>query len=87
MMRFPRTKFVDENTLFEQCTKIHDEVYEVFDELTKPRIDYHKAAQESWDVIAATETKLRMLQETFGVDIEAAKADVIERCSQRGYYS
>lgn len=86
-MQFPRTKFVVENTAFEQAIRIHDEIYEVFEELTRPNIDYFKAAVETWDVIQAAETKLRILLESHGVDIKSAKLEVIRKNHNRGYYN
>lgn len=85
-MRFPRAKFVDENTVFEQGIRVHDEIYEVLDELSALNIDYFKAAVEAWDVIHAVETQLRILAESHGVDIEAAKVAVIQKNQARGYY-
>jgi len=87
-MIFPRTKFVDTNSLIEQRCHLTSEVIEVDKEFDAfPKTDFKAVACELFDVIHSAETALRILEERHGVNILAAKQAVIHKNTARGYYA
>lgn len=86
MSRFPRTKFVNTNTIQQQMPVITGELTEVYDEFMGRPVDYHKVAVELNDVKQAIDTALEILKEQKGVDIDQAEKDMLEKNDVRGYY-
>ncbi|KAF0218816.1 MAG: hypothetical protein FD174_2599 [Geobacteraceae bacterium] len=86
-MRFPRAKFVDEKTLFQQLDHIQTEVDEAQMEGCTVPVNFDQAAMELWDVIHSAETALRILQEKYRVDVKGAMDAVIQKNVDRGYYA
>lgn len=84
---FPRTRFVDLNTLHKQIKHIKSEAVEV--ELSYLKEDHHfsikEVAEEILDVIHSAKTALRIIEKR-GVDIDAAKERVIKKNQVRCYY-
>lgn len=87
--RFPRTRFVDENTFSQQFKHIRSEVDEVWQELERlyPDLaDPVRVAEELLDVIHSAETGLRILQERHGVDVGRLSVQIRIKNYNRGYY-
>lgn len=80
---FPRTKFADENEIWQQTEHVISEAEEADDASTW---DYANTAMELLDVIHSAETALFILAEKHGVDLSAIKRQVIEKNQSRGYY-
>lgn len=81
---FPRTKFVDENGICGQVAHIQTEADEAYRELQNP--DIEPLAMEVMDVYHSAETALRILQEKYGVDIQALMQRAAKKNEARGYY-
>lgn len=84
-MIFPRTKFVDENGLFQQLNHIQSEIKELFDAyFNEPS---GRIAEEAFDLIHSVETLLHKLEEEYGVNLDAVRDHVRSKNAARGYYS
>ena len=82
---FPRTTFVDMNGIRTQALHIDSEAREVKESAALP--DILHTAEEIFDCLHSCETGLRILQEKYGVDVDAVHAFVKEKNHRRGYYS
>lgn len=82
---FPRIKFVDTVDIHDQFRHTLSEIEEVKAELR----DFNLSAlvEELLDLQQSGETCLRILEEKYGVDIEEARAKVIKKNTDRGYYT
>ena len=74
---------VHELKLSDQWGKVHEELFEVHDELCGN--DIQKAAVETWDIIQASVTLLKRLEKN-GAHIGAAHSEMNEKNHRRGYY-
>ena len=74
---------VNELKLSDQWGKVHEELFEVHDELCGN--DIQKAAVETWDIIQASVTLLKQLEKN-GADIYAAHGEMNKKNRRRGYY-
>jgi len=84
--QFPRTRFVDENSIVYQLDHTQEEVAEAHRELLN--LPYISAlALEIMDIHHSTETALRILDEYHGVNIHKLRQAVIEKNKKRGYYA
>lgn len=86
LFNFPRTRFVDENSIGQQLIHTRREVQEADDELVPPGGDIMPLAMEIMDIYHSAETALRILQEKHGVDIRDIMFKVADKNHQRGYY-
>lgn len=80
-MQFPETIFVKSMTIDDQCLHVVSEAIEAARE-----DDPFKKAMELYDTIHSSETGLQILEDQFGVDLDHAKQEVIEKNRKRGYY-
>ena len=85
LYHFPRTRFVDENSIYDQVRHIMQETAEAEQEFDNPSC--HLLAQEIMDIYHSAETALRILKEKHGVDIHELMMAVYEKNNKRGYYS
>ena len=86
MYRFPRTRFVDQNSLAQQIDHIGGEV----DEAILAHISgegLQRVAEELVDVIHSAETALRIIQEKGGVSVTDIPLQVSSKNHLRDYYS
>ena len=83
---FPRTKFVDNNSIADQVEQLESETDEVSREFDRPPVNHDRVAMELFDVIHSAETALHILAEKHGVDLAAAWEHVISKNMERGYY-
>ncbi|ABO49733.1 hypothetical protein Dred_1199 [Desulforamulus reducens MI-1] len=83
-VRFPRIKFVDVNSLAEQLDHVRSEHKEVWLAFEDDKIG--DLAMELFDLIHSCETALRILQESFGIDLRETLLAVIDKNKKRGYY-
>jgi len=81
---FERTKFVDENGLWEQLNHIQSEVREVFDAYFNEPTG--RVAEEAMDLIHSVETLLHILEERYAVDLDCIRDHVRSKNTARGYY-
>lgn len=81
---FPRTIFVDQNGICGQVAHIATEAAEAAAETRNP--DVFALAVEIMDGLHSSETGLRILQEKYGVDLNAVHDAVIRKNQPRGYY-
>ena len=86
LYHFPRTRFVDENTIGQQLIHTRREGQEASDELPPPGGDIMPLALEIVDIYHSAETALRILEEKHGVDIQKLMFAVYEKNEKRGYY-
>jgi len=82
---FPRTRFVDCYSTFEQLAHIQTEVQELVQAYKSEPVE--RVAEEALDLIHSTETLLRILQERHGLDIAQAVNHVTHKNALRGYYN
>jgi hypothetical protein len=78
---YPRIKFVESNTIFEQLRHVESELQEIKDAFCD-----EKFIEEIVDLHHSVETLIRILMEQEGVDIEKYRRAVIEKNRKRGYY-
>lgn len=78
---YPRVKFVDSNTIYEQLKHVESELQEIKDAFCD-----EKFIEEIVDLHHSVETLIRILMEQEGVDIEKYRRAVIEKNRKRGYY-
>ena len=78
---FPATKFVEENDSYAQA----EHVYSEFDEWGDEVVDRDAELMEAWDLLHSVETWLR-IREKEGADVQGAKAAVLKKNADRGYY-
>lgn len=83
-LNFPRTIFVDKNGICGQVAHIATEAAEAAAETSNP--DIFTLAVEIMDGFHSSETALRILQEKYGVDLDAVRDAVIRKNHPRGYY-
>jgi hypothetical protein len=88
---YPRVKFVDSNTIYEQLKHVESELQEIKDASPGDQNDawgeeWEKEVEEIFDLHHSVETCIRTLQEVYGVDIEKYRRAVIEKNRKRGYY-
>lgn len=88
---YPRVKFVDGNTIYEQLKHVESELQEIKDASPGDQNDawgeeWEKEVEEIFDLHHSVETCIRTLQEVYGVDIEKYRRAVIEKNRKRGYY-
>ena len=88
---YPRVKFVDSNTIYEQLKHVESELQEIKDASPGDQNDawgeeWEKEVEEIIDLHHSVETCIRTLQEVYGVDIEKYRRAVIEKNRKRGYY-
>lgn len=81
---FPRTIFVDQNGICGQVAHIAAEAAEAAAETSNP--DVFALAVEIMDGLHSSETGLRILEEKYGVDLNAVRDAVIRKNQPRGYY-
>lgn len=81
---YPRIKFVEGNTIYEQLKHIESELQEIKDASLGE--EWEKEVEEIFDLHHSVETCIRTLQEVYGVDIEKYRRAVIEKNRKRGYY-
>jgi len=86
LYHFPRTRFVDENTIGQQLIHTRREGQEASDELPPPGGDIMPLALEIMDIYHSAETALRILEEKHGIDIQKLMFAVYEKNEKRGYY-
>lgn len=86
LYHFPRTRFVDENTIGQQLIHTRREVQEASDELPPPGGDIMPLALEIMDIYHSAETGLRILEEKHGVNIHRLMMAVFDKNEKRGYY-
>jgi len=79
--RFPRTKFVNENTPIDQLDHLMDEINEV-----EGAVSAEETVIELFDVIHSAETLIRMMEKCYGMNPEQLKEKVIQKNKERGYY-
>jgi NTP pyrophosphatase (non-canonical NTP hydrolase) len=88
-MLFPKTVFVEENTIEKQLEHIGTEFQEIVEEVY-PQLrngkNYDAIAGELWDLIQSAETALRILDEQHGVEINLIRQGVYEKNRARRYY-
>lgn len=82
---FPRTVFVDQNGICGQVAHIATEAAEAAAETGNP--DVFALAVEVMDGLHSSETGLRILEEKYGVDLNAVRDAVIRKNQARRYYS
>lgn len=82
---FPRTKFVDENSVEAQLIHVESEQAEVWEAYKDG--DMERTAEEALDLIHSAETLLGILAEKHGVDVAAVALYVEEKNQKRGYYT
>lgn len=78
---YPRIKFVESSTIFEQLRHVESELQEIKDAFCD-----EKFIEEIVDLHHSVETLIRILMEQEGVDIEKYRRAVIEKNRKRGYY-
>lgn len=88
---YPRVKFIDSNTIYEQLKHVESELQEIKDASPGDQNDawgeeWEKEVEEIFDLHHSVETCIRTLQEVYGVDIEKYRRAVIEKNRKRGYY-
>lgn len=86
---FPRTKFVDENTIDEQLKHLESELEEVKEAKTQLQINI---VEELFDLIHSAETAIRIIIENSNNVIDKEAVDFIKDCVimkniERGYYN
>lgn len=81
---FPLVKFAKENTLSEQVSHVYSEAHEAIGAYV---VSNNFLAMELLDVIHSAETALHILATQHGIDIDAAKRQVIAKNRDRGYYT
>lgn len=86
---FPRTKFVDENTIDEQLKHLESELEEVKEAKTPLQINI---VEELFDLIHSAETAIRIIIENSNNVIDKEAVDFIKDCVimkniERGYYN
>jgi len=84
-MLFPKTIFVDRNTILDQLDHIRSEVEEVREAVE--RGDYEAAADELVDVQQSADTGLFILMQKHGADSYDAYTRVALKNGDRGYYA
>lgn len=87
LYHFPRTRFVDENSIGQQQIHTRREVQEADAELPPPGGDIMPFALETMDIYHSCETQLRILEEKHGVNIKELMMAVYEKNEKRGYYA
>lgn len=85
MLRFPRTRYVQQNDLKMQMDHATSELLEVMtaidaEEPTK------RVVEEIFDCIHSLETALRIAQEKHGIMLNEISAFVVMKNELRGYY-
>jgi NTP pyrophosphatase (non-canonical NTP hydrolase) len=88
-MLFPKTRFVEENTIEAQLENVGTEFQEVVEEVyphLRAGKNYDAIAEELWDLVQSAETALRILDEQHGVDIAHIRQFVYEKNRARNYY-
>lgn len=85
---YPRVKFVDSITIYEQLKHVESELQEIKDASPGDAWgeEWEKEVEEIFDLHHSVETCIRSLQEVYGVDIEKYRWAVIEKNRKRGYY-
>lgn len=83
--RFPRTRFVDTNTLKEQLDHAAGELMEAFTALEAGESDL-RVAEEIVDTWHSLEGGLRIMLEKLGVNIDDVTRFVEQKNRVRGYY-
>ena len=78
---YPRIKFVDSNTFFEQLEHIESELGEI-----ERATSEHEQIMELLDLQHSVETAVRIVQEKHWVNVEECRHKVIEKNRKRGYY-
>jgi len=84
-MLFPKTIFVDRNTILEQLDHLRSEVEEVREAVS--RGDYDAAADELVDVQQSADTGLHILLQRHGASCYDAYTRVTVKNRDRGYYA
>jgi hypothetical protein len=84
-MLFPKTIFVDRNTILDQLDHIRSEVEEVREAVE--RGDYEAAADELVDVQQSADTGLFILMQKHGANSYDAYTRVALKNGARGYYA
>jgi hypothetical protein len=85
LYNFPRTRFVDSNSIVYQLDHIKEELAEAYVELSLMP-DVSLLAAEIMDIYHSAETALRILEEEHGVNIRELMHRVAEKNEKRGYY-
>lgn len=83
--KFPKVKFVNNNTLMEQFEHTLTEAKEVMTELKE--CNTQRVVEELLDLEHSVESCLWICEEKLGVDVEEARARVIKKNMDRGYYT
>ena len=83
--RFPRTRFVEQNSFKDQLDYATSEFMEAFTALDGGE-GYQRVAEEVVDTIHALEGSLRILQEQHGINVADVVVYVQQKNSVRGYY-
>lgn len=81
---FRRTKFVGINGINEQLEHIRSEIREIEWEIEEGTL--FSLLGEVIDLAHSVETLIRILQEKYNMDIEKARAAVVAKNKERGYY-
>jgi len=82
---FPRTKFVDTTSMYDQLMHVKSEVEEMIEAYSDPDIEVF--AGEVMDGLHSLETLMRKLQETRGVSPSKVRRDTEQKNALRLYYS
>ena len=86
MYRFPRTRFVDCNSIKDQIGHCYDEVVETMTAILGNE-GPHRAMEECIDAIHSLETLARIIQEKHGVSASIMAGAVEKKNRARGYYA
>lgn len=86
MLRFPRAKFADTNTIQDQVKHIESELIEILEEFARPPVNYENVMMELLDLIHSAETGVRILVEQKCINLEDAAFQVQFKNRTRGYY-
>jgi len=78
---YPRIKFVDGSTFFEQLEHVESELREV-----KRATSEEEQVMELMDLQHSVETAVRIVQERHWINVEECRHKVIEKNRKRGYY-
>lgn len=82
---FPKTKFADENGVYEQLQHVQSEIKEMFEAyFNEPDIDIF--AGEAMDASHSIETLLRILEEKRGVNLSKIRCLTERKNMLRHYY-
>lgn len=87
-MLFPRTVFVDRNSIYRQWCHLFSEVIEVGSAILRARLtgDWNPVSRELVDVQQSADTGLRIAMEQHSADSYGAYTDVAVNNGNRGYY-